>query len=907
MIKRLLTLALLSCLSFSLNAQDINMTNGTFNQCSGVFYDSGGPSGTYGDNENLVTTICPENVGDKIQLDFTVFSTQLMNDVITIYDGDDTSAPPLGSFSGVAGPGLVQASDSNASGCLTVEFSSNAMSTTTGWEATISCVTPCQNIVANFDSSTPAADTTNTINADVAESILFNGSGTFSVDGTGATYLWDFGNGDSTTGQSVNYVYTANGIYNVTLTITDTNPLGCSSTNNINVTVIVGASTPGNPFVDAGDDVAIDCAGSCVDLSATFLDIGETNTYDISQIPFVPPFPFNGLTNSLNPNQDDAWSNVENLPFDFCFFNGIETQFQVGSNGVIRFDVNPGDTGIGSNDFGFSDNLPNNTDEALAEANIFTPCHDIDPVPSNVEEIAWEIIGDEPNRVLAVSFYQVPMYSTTCNNLEATHMAVFYETTNVIDIYIENKPTCTSWNSGNAVVGIQNDAGNQAFVPPGRNTSDSPWTTSEEAWRFTPAGPSIVDFAWLDDTGAVLSTNPDFQVCPTDPSTTYTARVTYTNCNSDIVVVTDDVTVTTDSPFTVDLGDDIDLCEGDADVILDATVPPSTATYQWFLDGIPLTGETNPTLTVSSPDSGTYLVSVTDSGCTETDEVEVTFFTNPIVNTVTDYFLCDDAVLDGFTEFNLSTLDAQAIGGQTGVTVSYHASQDDANMNTNAIGPLFTNTVNPQTIFIRIQNDGNPNCFGTGTANLEVGSGIVPVQPDDLVDCDDFSNNGFEQFDLSVQTPIIVGAQMGLNVTYHLDQSDADTNTGALPNLYTNTSNPQTIFVRIEDGLNPNCYETISFQLIVNPAPTATNVPPLEACDDITPDGLTSFNLSDKSVEIINGQSDVIVTYYENITDAQNGTNPLADGYMNTTPNIQIITVKVENTVTGCVNFGLLV
>ena len=46
----------------------------------------------------------------------------------------------------------------------------------------------------------------------------------------------------------------------------------------------------------------------------------------------------------------------------------------------------------------------------------------------------------------------------------ATHMAVFYETTNVIDIYIKDKPTCSSWNSGNAAVGIQNDAGTTAFV-----------------------------------------------------------------------------------------------------------------------------------------------------------------------------------------------------------------------------------------------------------------------------------------------------------------------------------------------------------------------------------------------------------------------------------------------------------
>jgi hypothetical protein len=107
---------------------------------------------------------------------------------------------------------------------------------------------------------------------------------------------------------------------------------------------------PGNPFVDAGADVTIDCGtGGCTDLTATFFDIGETNTYAISSIDFLPPFPFNGLQNSVNTNIDDAWDVPEDLPFTFCFFGDIETQFQVGSNGVVRFDVDPNDTGGGSN------------------------------------------------------------------------------------------------------------------------------------------------------------------------------------------------------------------------------------------------------------------------------------------------------------------------------------------------------------------------------------------------------------------------------------------------------------------------------------------------------------------------------------------------------------------------------
>src|SRR5690606_8653959 len=155
----------------------------------------------------------------------------------------------------------------------------------------------------------------------------------------------------------------------------------------------------------------------------------------------------------------------------------------------------------------------------LAEANVFTPVHDIDPCvgffpncTSNNEEIGYEVLGTYPNRVLVVSYYEVPLYSTSCNHLLATHMAVFYEFSNVIEIYMQDKPVCPTWNSGNAALGIQNNAGTVAYVPPGRNTSDSPWTATNEAWRFAPSGVETFVFEWLDSSGNFISNNPTITV-----------------------------------------------------------------------------------------------------------------------------------------------------------------------------------------------------------------------------------------------------------------------------------------------------------------------------------------------------------------------------------------------------------
>ena len=138
MMKKLYLLLTL-LISFNALSQDVFMQNGTFNRCApDKFYDSGGASGNYSSNENFVATICPQNAGEFIILNFTSFSTQLNQDILTIYDGPDTTAPVIGTYSGGGAgnnPGNIQASAANTSGCITVKFVSNASGTTTGWAA----------------------------------------------------------------------------------------------------------------------------------------------------------------------------------------------------------------------------------------------------------------------------------------------------------------------------------------------------------------------------------------------------------------------------------------------------------------------------------------------------------------------------------------------------------------------------------------------------------------------------------------------------------------------------------------------------------------------------------------------------------------------------------------------------
>jgi len=96
--KKLLTLLILFA-SFNLSfSQDIAMQNGTFNQCSGNFYDSGGTTGNYSSDEDFTVTICPDGPDQFVQLTFGLFSTQVGIDVVTFYDGDDTNRLYYGKF-----------------------------------------------------------------------------------------------------------------------------------------------------------------------------------------------------------------------------------------------------------------------------------------------------------------------------------------------------------------------------------------------------------------------------------------------------------------------------------------------------------------------------------------------------------------------------------------------------------------------------------------------------------------------------------------------------------------------------------------------------------------------------------------------------------------------------------------
>ena len=212
------------------------------NYCAGDhFYDNGGPTGNY--TNNITSTrgykkICPP-AGQSVTVFFNSFD--VADDTFSIYDGDDLATALLvGTYSGTGIIPSYTASNPAGNGCLIFVFTSNASTNASGWDASIICGPPCQSINASIAGSVPAAGADTVIRVCQNETFTLNGTAAFGASGTGATYHWNFGDGNTGTGQNVTHSYSSPGIYSISLYAMDAQ--GCRSVNRINQLVYVSTS-----------------------------------------------------------------------------------------------------------------------------------------------------------------------------------------------------------------------------------------------------------------------------------------------------------------------------------------------------------------------------------------------------------------------------------------------------------------------------------------------------------------------------------------------------------------------------------------------------------------------------------------------------------------------------------------
>jgi len=292
------------------------------------------------------------------------------------------------------------------------------------------------------------------------------------------------------------------------------------------------------------------------------------------------------------------------------------------------------------------------------------------------------------------------------------------------------------------------------------------------------------------------------------------------------------------------------------------------------------------------------------TGCYSIQVLDIIVNTYPVIGVdglVDQYLICENSS-DGIANFVFSTRDAEIIGNQTGKETSYYLSQEEADNREKAIdkNSPFLNTQNPQTIFVRLENISDTSCYATGSFEIYVSTNPDFNTPMDIITCDDMSNDGSEVIDFGSKIAEITEGYPDIElVTFHLSETDAINNTNILEEGYTNITNPQTIFVRIDDGTE--CQSISSFTFTLIQAPSVSIPSGLYACDSNF-DGFEIFDLTEAEFDINDiRQDDIVVTYHVTFEEAEAGSNAIANPeHHNHNGASEAVYIRVTNSISNC-------
>ena len=293
-------------------------------------------------------------------------------------------------------------------------------------------------------------------------------------------------------------------------------------------------------------------------------------------------------------------------------------------------------------------------------------------------------------------------------------------------------------------------------------------------------------------------------------------------------------------------------------------------------------------LTVTPNTQTVYIRAVetgTTTNCYTVKAIVLTVNPKPAVPVISAYALCDDPATSGLQAvFNLTTKDAEAAGGVAGLTVSYYSGETEANDGTRPITGAATYVSASGTVWVRVQSTAG--CYSLGSFTLQVNPLPVANTIANYELCEE--TQGEATFNLSSRDALILPAGSTDTIAYFITQNGADTNTGAIttPGSFTNTANPQTIFVRVS---NATCFTTTSFILDALPAPQITTALALEGC--------SPFNLTDVAAQVGTG---LTIRYFTTEANATDNTNAIAapDSYVLTT-STGTLYIRAENAA-GC-------
>ena len=224
----------------------------TITNCTGVLYDNGG-TGLYSNNTDGSITIAPPKAS-SITLVFKHFDFELDYDSLLIYDGPNKYAPLIGSYTGFDLPngGIITSSASS----ITLRQMTDPGLQKSGYELLFYCNESNAAPISNFFASTQESCNGLIYFTDMSRNAPDN-------------WLWNFGDGHTSTDKNPVHTYSENGMYTVQLK--SWNSYGADS---FIRTDYISVSFPEAPYVVNGSS----CGNGIVELQA--IGQGTVEWYD---------------------------------------------------------------------------------------------------------------------------------------------------------------------------------------------------------------------------------------------------------------------------------------------------------------------------------------------------------------------------------------------------------------------------------------------------------------------------------------------------------------------------------------------------------------------------------------------------------------------------------------------------
>ncbi|MEE9349604.1 MAG: T9SS type B sorting domain-containing protein [Flavobacteriaceae bacterium] len=388
------------------------------------------------------------------------------------------------------------------------------------------------------------------------------------------------------------------------------------------------------------------------------------------------------------------------------------------------------------------------------------------------------------------------------------------------------------------------------------------------------------------------------------------------------LVLSDEDIVNNPSGFTTTL----DLCVGDSYHLglLDTSSHPPLTTYAWYFNDTLIPSETTSSLNINNTNFGTgeykLRVDINSGSCVFYGVANTTFFDYPVLNTPITINQCDDDI-DGIAIVNLTNANETISANFENETFTYFHSQADANANTNPINNsdatnYSTSSTGLNPLWVRVVSS---TCETIGAVHINISytnsnyNGTL-FSCDDYVDVDNDDTDGYSTFNLSqVNNAVIsqfpVGMQANLSIGFYHSIEDAQLQINEItdPSNYRNVTltntNPQRIFIRINDTTNIDCVglgNNLYVDLTVEKLPIAHPIDALINCNDGSDQAM--FDTSSIENNVLQGQTNVSLSFhYFDENDVQIPI-PNADFIPSYTSSNRTIYVQVTNNNTNDTN-----